>query len=110
MTLRRFLLVFAIALVLQATGFAWRYDDLLYLRRPLNAIISDSPEEFSRRAAVTLGRTRLTYRNIERIAEASKAFHLPALEVQALERHVTARSIRPALATSTGFRVPQHGR
>ena len=90
MTVRQFLLVFAIAAALQAMVFAWRYNDLLYLRRPLTAIESDSPDAFSRRAAVALARRRLTYRNVETIAEAAKAFHLSSLEVQALERHVTA--------------------
>jgi hypothetical protein len=88
--IRGFLLVLVAALVLQATAFAIYYDDLLFLRRPLPEIVSGPKETFISHAVTALGRSRLTVKHLDTIADAAGAFELTDLEVAALERRVRA--------------------
>jgi hypothetical protein len=88
MTLKRFLLVFVVGVLLQASVFAVYYNDLLFLRQPVALIAMGSRDTFTRHAAHALGRAKLTTQHIETIAGAAQAFHLPDLEIRALERRV----------------------
>jgi thioredoxin-like negative regulator of GroEL len=88
MTVKRFLLVFAVGVMLQASVFAVYYNDLLYLRQPVTTIVAGPPETFARHAAHALSRTKLTAQHVETIAAAARALQMPDLEVQALERRV----------------------
>ena len=88
MTIRRFFLIFAAGLTLQGTAFAIYYDDLIYLRQPVTAITSGSPEAFGRHARGALGRKGLTVTHLDTIAEAAQSMGMPDLELRALERRV----------------------
>ncbi len=88
MTIKRFLLVFAVGVLLQASVFAVYYNDLLFLRQPVSLIAMGSRETFTAHATHALGRAKLTTQHVETIAAAAQAFHLPDLEVRALERRV----------------------
>lgn len=88
MTIKRFLLVFAVGVLLQASVFAVYYNDLLFLRQPVALIAIGSRDTFTAHAAHALGRAKLTTQHVETIAAAAQAFHLPDLEVRALERRV----------------------
>jgi hypothetical protein len=87
MTIRRFVLIFIAGLALQATVFAIRYDDLIYLRRPAGEIASSSPEAFERYATSALDRQELTLTHLDTIAVAARSMRMPDLEVRALERY-----------------------
>lgn len=88
MTVRRFLLVFVTGVLLQASVFAVYYNDLLFLRQPVALIAMGPRDTFVKHAAHALGRTTLTMEHLETIAEAAEAFHLPDVEIRALERRV----------------------
>jgi len=88
MTVKRFLLVFVVGVLLQASVFAVYYNDLLFLRQPVALIAIGSEDTFTRHAAHALGRTKLTAQHVETIAGAAQAFHLTDLEIRALERRV----------------------
>jgi len=91
MTVKRLSLAFVATVVLQGTVFAVYYNDLLYLRQPV-ALISAGPRDvFIQHATHALGRSKLTLRHLETIAESAKDFHLGDIEVQALERRVKAQ-------------------
>lgn len=100
--LRRFLAIFGLALVLQSTVFALYYDDLLYLRQPVDAIARDAADVFAKHAERALGREHLTRRHLDTIADSAKAFGLHALECTALERRSAGdpadRAVRLRLA------------
>ena len=88
MILKRFLLVFGVALVIQATLFAVYYDDLLFLNRPPSVLQSGSPAQFERHASRALARKRLTVRQVETIAQVAQSLQRPDLEASALERRL----------------------
>jgi thioredoxin-like negative regulator of GroEL len=88
MTVKRFLLVFAVGVLLQASVFAVYYNDLLFLRQPVTLIAMGSRSTFTTHAVHALGRAKLTAQHLETIAGAAQAFHLPDLEIRALERRV----------------------
>lgn len=100
--IRRFVVVLAVALVLQGTVFAVYYDDLLFLRRSLPEIAAEPRERFVDHAVTTLGRSRVTVAHLDTIAGGAQAFDLHDLEVTALERRLIAtpedRSARLRLA------------
>jgi hypothetical protein len=83
---RRFILILGVALLLQATAFAVYYDDLLYLRRTVPAITGGPAHTFTRHAERALGRTRLTRKHLDTIADSAQVFGLHAIEIAALER------------------------
>jgi hypothetical protein len=88
MTIPRFSVVLAIALLLQAGVFAFAYSDLLYLRRPTDAIASDPRATFRANAEAALSRPDLTRRHLEAIADAAQRFGELKYEVRALERRL----------------------
>lgn len=99
---RRFLTMMVVALVLQGTVFAFYYDDLLFLRRPLPQITTGPADAFADHAAAALGRRRLTVGHLETIAAGAQAFGLHDMEVAALERRLVLtpgdRALRLRLA------------
>jgi thioredoxin-like negative regulator of GroEL len=84
----RFLLAFAVAVVAQAGVFAWYHSDLLYLRRPVSAIVADDAAVFAERAGIALARPKLTRQHLDTIASAAKQFGQSTQEIQALERRL----------------------
>lgn len=102
MKLRQFALIFVVLVAIEASVFAYYYDDLLFLRRPIGLIAAGSPDEFRDRAERALARDRLTRSHLETIAHASATFGDVDLEVRALERlaidHRSDRSVRLRLA------------
>ena len=88
MILRRFLLIFLVAFVLQAGVFAAYYNDLLYLHRPLAVLSAAPPAEFARHATRALARKNLTVAHVETIAQVAQVLRRPDLEALALERKV----------------------
>lgn len=88
MTFFKFFVVLAVAVVLQASVFAWRYSDLLYLSRPVPAIVDGGPERFASRAEEALARRRVTTRHLDRIADAAAEFEADVYERRALERRL----------------------
>src|SRR5689334_6780515 len=86
MILKRFLLVFGVALAIQASLFAVYYDDLLFLNRSSSALQTGSPEQFARHAEKALARRRLTIRQVDTIAQVAQSLQRPDLEASALER------------------------
>lgn len=87
MTLPRFAAALVVALLLQAAVFAWRYDDLLYLDRPV-VVAASAPDTFARHASEALSRPRLTRRHLDTIADAAERFGASSYEVQALQRRL----------------------
>jgi hypothetical protein len=88
MTVKRFLLIFGVGVLLQASVFAVYYNDLLFLRQPVAIITMGSPDTFAAHARHALGRSKLTAQHLETIAGAAQVFHLTDLEIRALERRV----------------------
>lgn len=88
MTLFRFFVVLVLALALQASVFAWRYSDLLYLSRSVSEILDGGPDRFAGHAEDALARRRVTLRHLDQIADAAARFEEPAYERQALERRL----------------------
>jgi thioredoxin-like negative regulator of GroEL len=101
MTIKRFLVVLLLALVLQGMAFAVYYDDLLYLRKPVPALVND-PQTFEHNARLALNRSSLTRVHLDTIAAAAKGLGDATLEVQALERRAVKdprdRAVRLRLA------------
>lgn len=99
---QRFLISMAVALLLQGGGFAVYYDDLLFLRQPVTAITTGSPETFRPQADTALERRSLTVRHLDTIAESAGAFGMHDIEVRALQRRMSMtpddRQVRPRLA------------
>ena len=77
-----------VALGLQAVVFAWRYQDLIYFRKPVDAITATGSDSFEQHAVEALGRSRITKQNLETIANAAETLKSPAVELRALERAV----------------------
>jgi len=90
MTVKRLSLACAAIVLLQGTVFAVYYNDLLYLRQPVTVIAAGPRDVFIQHATHALGRSKLTARHLETVAEAAKSFQLNAIEVQALERRLKA--------------------
>ena len=84
----RLAITLGIALSLQAGVFAWRYQDLLYFRRPVAAVIQAGPDAFEIYANEALGRSQITRQHLETIADAAAHFKSPAVELRALRRAV----------------------
>jgi hypothetical protein len=80
--------VLLVSLCVQGAAFAWMYDDLIYLRLPASSLLRGGPERFERHAARALERPSLTRGHLETIADVARTFHLPHLEVTALERRL----------------------
>ena len=89
MTAKRFLIGLVAALVLQAGVFAWYQADLLYLRRPVNEIVNDGLETFTRQATKALSRDRLTRQHLDTMAEAAEQLGATDIEIEALTRRMT---------------------
>ena len=87
-TLPRFVVALSIAILLQAGVFAWYNTDLLYLRRPASAIVSDDANVFTQHAAEALARPKLTRKHLDTIADAAQQLGKPEQEIQALERRL----------------------
>ncbi len=85
---RRYIPTLMAALVLQAVVFGWYQSDLLYLRRPATAIVSDGPDVFRRHAESALSRERLTRQHLNTMAEAAKTLGQSDLEVESLTRRL----------------------
>jgi hypothetical protein len=90
MMLRRFLLVLAAGVALEAAVFAAYYDDLIYLRQPLGAIAAGERGAFLHHATDALRRPKLTMQHLETLAAGAQLLRLHHIEVQALERLVHA--------------------
>lgn len=88
MTIPRYLIALAAALVLQAGVFVWYHSDLLYLRQPVAVIEQDDPDTFAHRAAGALARPALTRHHLDTIATAAQRFGQSSYEVQALDRRL----------------------
>lgn len=88
MTIPRFAAGLIVVLMLQAGVFAVAYSDLLYLRRPTDAIASDPRATFEANANEALSRPNLTRRHLDAIADAAKRLGDPKHEVQALQRRL----------------------
>lgn len=86
MTARRLALVAMMALAIQGAVFAYYYDDLLFLRQPVDVVASAPTEVFRAHALNALDRTRLTRRHLETIAAAAQRQHAIDIEVRAAER------------------------
>jgi len=86
----RIVVALIVAIALQAGVFTWRYRDLLYFRQPVAAITTAGPAEFEKNAAAALSRQLITRRHLETIADAAEAFGSSKVEIQALERAVSA--------------------
>lgn len=86
MTLRRLALVAVTALAIQGVAFAYYYDDLLFLRQPVDVVASAPPDVFRAHALTALGRARLTRRHLETIAAAAERQRASDIEVRAAER------------------------
>ena len=84
--LRRFLLVLAAGVALEAAVFAVYYDDLIYLRQPVGAIAAGSREVFIRHATDALQRPKLTVQHLKTLAAGAQLLRLHHIEVTALER------------------------
>ena len=84
----RIAITLGIAASLQAGVFAWRYQDLLYFRQPVSAIIAAGPDAFEVHANEALGRSQITRQHLETIADAAAHFKSPAVELRALQRTV----------------------
>ncbi len=88
MTMRRLMVAFLLALLAQTGVFAWRYRDLLYLRRPAAELAAGDARQFTDTAADALARRDLTRRHLDTIAEAAARLRQANLEVRALERRL----------------------
>jgi thioredoxin-like negative regulator of GroEL len=88
MTLRKFLIGFVVVLALQAGLFAWNYRDLLYLRQPSSAIVTDGAATFASQAGEALSRKHLTRQHLDTIADTARTLGQPAYEIAALERRL----------------------
>jgi hypothetical protein len=86
MTLRRLALVAVIALAIQGVAFAYYYDDLLFLRQPVDVLASAPPDVFRTHAARALDRSRLTRRHLETIAAAAQRHGATDIELRAAAR------------------------
>lgn len=83
-------LVFGVALAVQAGVFAWRYQDLMFFRKPVAEIAAIGGDSFEVHAVEALGRPKVTKQNLEAIADAAETLKSPAVELRALERAVKA--------------------
>ena len=88
LTSSRLILTLGFALLLQAGVFAWTYQDLMFFRQPMAAIVEAGPEAFEVNAVEALNRPLVTRRHLETIADAAHTFKSPAVELRALERAV----------------------
>jgi hypothetical protein len=88
MTVRRLAAALLVGLVVQGSVFAWRYEDLIYLRRPVAALLGGGRDRFVRHASRALERPTLTRAHLDTIAEAAQGFGLIHFEVTARERRV----------------------
>jgi hypothetical protein len=89
MTTRRFAAVLLVAIAAEAGVFAFYYDDLIYLHKPVAELAARSAETFERHATHALTRDRLTRRHLETMASAAQTLGLHRIEVAALERRAT---------------------
>jgi Flp pilus assembly protein TadD len=87
-TIPRFLALLIAALLVQSAVFAWRYSDLLYLSRPVPAIVNGGADSFARYASEALARPRVTKRHLDTIAEAAARLDQHEHERLALERRL----------------------
>lgn len=110
MTIPRFLLVFAIGVLLEASVFAVYYNDLLFLRQPVAAIAGGSRDRFVTQATHALGRSKLTAEHLETIAAAAEALHAPDLEVRALERRAAGDPQNESVRLRLGDALRRAGR
>jgi predicted Zn-dependent protease len=88
MALQRFLIGLLVALLLQAGVFAWAQADLLYLRRPVDAIVADGVDTFERHASKALSRDRLTRYHLDTIADAAERLGRTEIAIEALTRRM----------------------
>ena len=88
LTSSRLILTLGFALLLQAGVFAWTYQDLMFFRQPMAAIVEAGPDAFEVHAVEALSRSQVTRRHLETIADAAHTFKSPAVELRALERAV----------------------
>ena len=79
-----------VALVVQACVFAWRYQDLIYFRKPVAEITASGSDSFEQHAAEALSRSQISKQKLETIADAAGTLKSPAVELRALERAVKA--------------------
>ena len=89
MTARRLGALLLVSLIVQGTVFATRYEDLIYLRQPVDSLLGGGRERFARHAARALERPSLTRSHLETIAEVARVYQLGHLEVTARERRAT---------------------
>lgn len=87
-TIPRFLIALVVAVLAQAGVFAWYNSDLLYLRRPVSAIVTDDANVFRQHAGGALARPNLTRQHLDTIATAAQRFGQSTEERQALERRL----------------------
>jgi hypothetical protein len=89
MSLKRFAVILAVLLTVQAGAFGYFYRDLLRLREPAGTLASD-PRAFEQAANRALTRTALTRRHLETIADGASRVRDAATEQAALRRLVEA--------------------
>ena len=89
MSLKRFALVVAGLLLLQALFFSYWYRDLLRLRQPVATLIADR-DAFEATAARALARPTLTEQHLLRLADGARAVGDATTEQAALRRLLDA--------------------
>jgi hypothetical protein len=97
MTITRISLLFVLALVCEVGVFATSYQDLLFLRQPVERLLSETPTTFAAQAEKALSRPRLTRQHLETIAATGRGFQMSALEVRSFERLVSDYPSEPEL-------------
>ena len=85
-TFARLALVVAGLAAVQALVFAYYYEDLLFLRQPVDIVVAVPSDEFNGHAASALQRSRLTRDHLETLAGASQRRGETDIEVRALRR------------------------
>jgi thioredoxin-like negative regulator of GroEL len=98
MSFRHFVLLLGLAVAAQAAVFNRYYTDLLYLRRPVAALVQGPVDEFRAQAQSALGRQGLTRHHLDTIAETARATGQADIEVRALERLMALHPTDTAIA------------
>ena len=88
LTYPRLLVFVALAAVAEFAAFEWRYQDLIFLARPTQALALAPPETMARYVRTALARPRLTRTSLERLVTIAAAREDHATAIAALQRIV----------------------
>lgn len=89
LTLKGLVAAFAVAALVETAVFAIHYQDLLYLRSPVDRIAVSGADTFAHHAATALEREKVPVDRLETIAAAARELGLAEIELRALRRRAT---------------------